>query len=183
MSLVTSAMIRMHKRKFVPSWSLPTELFVMLLAPAYCSRGWTRSFGIGHQLPRAYDLRWLSNRTGMKGGGDRLLHGLCPFWRSFARCIRIHRGQPLLRPLWSHGCLPARRRESAMLIQRDVSWRLQRSMVSYLDMLFDTSAAFQCPAYVDLDANISVETASDLVSLSGTKKNRQIWIFVCTSRK
>lgn len=90
--------------------------------------------GVLTHMLRARDLPLIGNQSvvwpvAKPQGGVRVLNGLCPFWRTAGRAMYTWRPLPPA-ALFSHGCLANRRRESAMLIFRLLSWRLRQAAPS-----------------------------------------------------
>ena len=59
--------------------------------------------------------------------GERLVVQLCAAGRAFTQVLLDQAEQAPLPPEWAYGCIPARRREAAMLAQKVVSWRCSQA--------------------------------------------------------
>ena len=73
----------------------------------------------------------------------RLIHVLCPFWRSWCRAA-LCRGPSLSWASYHHGFLPGRRREGAMMIMRISQWRSKQMGFEAVSCFHDLVNAFGC---------------------------------------
>eukprot|EP00959_Pyramimonas_sp_CCMP1952_P200499 4193588-Pyramimonas_sp.AAC.1 len=55
----------------------------------------------------------------------RVIHVLCPFGKAFISTSLDPSGQ-INEHEFAQGCVPRRRRETAMMVQQSVGWRLRR---------------------------------------------------------
>ena len=80
--------------------------------------------------------------------GQRLIHIVCPFWKAFYDgCMKEGVDKKKYdsgHASWQHGFLAFRRRESAMMVQRCVGWRLDQQNLYHINELMDMSNAFGC---------------------------------------
>eukprot|EP00974_Lingulodinium_polyedra_P067891 6572748-Lingulodinium_polyedra.AAC.1 len=75
---------------------------------AWAPRGWSRAAGF--TLPKGNDAAGCA--------GERLVVQLCAAGRSFVQVLLDEAPQPPWPPQWAYGCIPGRRREAAMLVQK-----------------------------------------------------------------
>ena len=98
-----------------------------------------------------------NKKQGMQA--KRMIHIVCNFWKSFFAGMMDKQLEKFEadQPLWSHGFLRARRRESAMLTQRVMGWRLDKLKIPHVNELMDMSNAFG-----SIEREVSVEEAKNL---------------------
>jgi len=81
--------------------------------------------------------------NGLEGiKGERLVVLLCVFGRNFYKMLMNLDTSAQTYPSWVYGCLPHRRREIAMLVQRAVSYRLSLAKWYHLTKFYDATNAF-----------------------------------------
>ena len=167
------------KRRASPDWSCPTELWLLAMAPHYCSvrapsvealgaktvadikgDGFTEFSGemfeifvhvrraratpMVANLSRAFFIAKPNGLAGLKG--QRLLHIMCPLWRSFYGGL-VHKGLKETGFTWlhsAHAYLKGRRVEGALLSRNCVAWILRFLGKAFYADLRDMTNAFAC---------------------------------------
>ena len=182
----TMLMRRMPKGRAAPSWSLPTELFLMLLGPMRGVKE-DKQAGLGHECvelkthvfrERMKSILSVTRRAGVTplaahrsspcllrkkygvGGGTtstRMIHLLCHFWRAFYRNLKC-RGRKWSPPPQLHGFVKGRRGEGAMATQMVLSARLRKLDKSHMRVFFDGTNA---PASTSRE--VLIEQVDDLL--------------------
>lgn len=173
------AMRRAAKRKGWPEWSLPVEVFHVILMPNLklrdagaglgCERGRVcmdatakvflqvlAQVRYNEEIPLD-GLRsqgWDIAKPNGNCAGRRVIHMLYPSWKCFFTG-RLHRGlRPRLPPA-DHGFELGRRREAAIGIQMVTARRLARCGISFSEYFFDLANAFACAGWDEMDSTCS----------------------------
>ena len=174
------------KRRMCPPWSAPTELFLQVLEPSYCSvkeqprsgigiadiKEWKHNYSAASDeahnllihvrrvgiLPASANYSFAAMLDKMNGkkemDGQIIIHLLCHFWKAFCSGLLAcglkqaeeearSRGERLFQD-YCHGFVGGRRREEAMMTQRQVGWKLDKAGVDHINELMDMSNAFCC---------------------------------------
>ncbi|MDA8582610.1 hypothetical protein N9L68_00225 [bacterium] len=96
------------------------------------------------------------NKAHIRGPrGERMLHGLCAFWRAWYTqlCQGGARPPPLKRPQWAYGSVKGRRREGALLTQSSSQWKCRRHGVSNTFTAHDLANAFASGPHAEMRVN------------------------------
>ena len=168
---------RSCRRRSVPPWSLPGEIWLMLLKPSYYSKPRPSPFGLGAK-PDPPEVKFITSglgslatcwracgrfptcagfsigwQTPKPDGGTRFLHGLCPLFRAVARGVysSVPHGAPAV---FDHGCIPHRRRENAILGVHVLSERLRTARVWHVSVFDDMKNAFGCCDHSRMDRGL-----------------------------
>jgi hypothetical protein len=175
---MTNRMKSAKKRKAVPPWSAPLELWLLVLFPRRLTSpsgkhgiGYLKEFEFGSHV--WYLLTWivaavlrrqwaptmwnwsfacsLSKLNGKIGcQGIRFIHLLDPLGKQFFRCIfaRVQRREW---PQYAHGFRHHRRRECAIEIQHIISWKCRKLQLNNAMVLFDVRNAFPSPSFPSIN--------------------------------
>jgi hypothetical protein len=81
--------------------------------------------------------------------GTRIIHTICPFWRSFLRNAML-KGSEFDAPTWAHGGVKGRRREGLMLIARIGAHKLRKAGRPHAIKSYDATSAFHSGELTDL---------------------------------
>lgn len=101
-----------------------------------------------------YSLAFLLDKRNQKVGMP-MIHAVCSFWKSVVggmmqsgmrRKAEEHYDDRM--PAWAHGFLSSRRRESAMLVQRCMGYKLDKLKIQHMNELMDMANAFPSVAQV-----------------------------------
>jgi hypothetical protein len=155
----------------VPEWSAPAEVWRLLLFPAeHLSQGHTLPPGthgscegllrtLLYSVRHNQEVPWLWNLSspveldksnGKRGcAGKRLIHKLDPIGKSFFHMLWTRQGDVARH--YACGFLRHRRREQAILQQRCLNWKLQKTGQSRVSVFYDVKNAFPSPSHASLD--------------------------------
>ena len=102
--------------------------------------------------------------------GARLIHRMCAFAKAFYRNLlfKSRRKNYVPHHPGAHGAIPAKRKESAILIQLCTSWRLIKIRVKHATMFFDQTNASRPSATTRLTALTSLTTITKTTTSSRT---------------
>ena len=161
----------LRRGRSVPEWSAPAEVWRLLLFPAeHLSQGHTLPPGthgscegllrtLLYLVRRNQEVPWLWNLSspveldksnGKRGcAGKRLIHKLDPIGKSFFHMLWTRQGDVARH--YACGFLRHRRREQAILQQRCLNWKLQKTGQSRVSVLYDVKNAFPSPSHASLD--------------------------------
>ena len=190
MNGVADQLRRMPKRRAAPTWSLPLELFAMIMNPGRLVENHRAGVGlpeeevscevtrrraksvilqvrrsgvtplVAHRSMPAL-LRKKYNVEGTKG--VRMIHVLCPFWRAWYRQVRTRHEVAAVLDC-SHGFVAERRREGAMMVQMLLAHRLHKANISSVATLHDGTNAFASTIHEALrrfaDPDLTTEEAN-----------------------
>ena len=173
---------RAKKRRGFPPWSLPAEIWTMILWPSLrqdkptglgavmpelsCARAERCITDVLSQMRRVHlaPMRWHISKAwdipkhDHKSGpaGRRIVHGFCPFGKAWSSCAAGRAPHRWLAP-YAHGYEKHRRREDAIAVHLIASYRLRQSDVSHSNDGNDATNAFSCCLSAAL-----IEHASDM---------------------
>jgi hypothetical protein len=161
----------LRRGRSVPEWSAPAEVWRLLLFPAeHLSQGHTLPPGthgscegllrtLLYLVRHNQEVPWLWNLSspveldksnGKRGcAGKRLIHKLDPIGKSFFHMLWTRQGDVARH--YACGFLRHRRREQAILQQRCLNWKLQKTGQSRVSVFYDVKNAFPSPSHSSLD--------------------------------
>ena len=197
-------LVKMMKRRASPSWSLPTEIFCMLMRPGHRRKKLQRGVGIGaqgvgHVQTPMLEQRLRSVLTQVRRAGatplvahrshpcllrkklydpkalPRMIHVLCPFWRAWHGQMG---DSSVDNPADNeYGFVRHRRREGAVLVQMNLSHRLGKADKSHIRCLYDATNAFASTYHESLAEFADVGLDVEESAFMETRRvNAQIWL-------
>lgn len=173
---VCSSIFRARRRRAAPPWSVPAEVWQIVLHPGRLTKperapragiGGSarvasaprarRAFIMMHEqcrstglLPalahRSFGWGLEKKRGGSTARSYRLVHLLCPYWSAYLGAVHQEAAR-WWRPSFVHGCVRHGRREDGMIVTRITALRMRMMGRSIVGTSHDMTNAFACTTY------------------------------------